>query len=49
MPWMFATRFSLMMIVQVVTAVRVTRSYTEEHANSAGKADVCKNVVADEI
>ena len=33
----------------VVTAVRLTRSYTEGHTSSAGKADVCKDVVAEEM
>ena len=35
-------------MVQVVTAVRLTRSYTEGHANAAGKVDVGKDVVAEE-
>ena len=35
-------------MVQAVTAVRLTRSYTEGHANAAGKVDVGKDVVAEE-
>ena len=49
MPCRFVAKSPLMMMVQVVTAVRLTRSYTEGHASSAGKVDVCKDVVAEEI
>ena len=49
MPCRFAAKSALMMIVQAVTAVRLTRSYTEGHASSAGKADVGKDVVAEEM
>ena len=38
-----------MMMVQAVTDVRLTRSYTEGHASSADKADVGKDVVAEEM
>ena len=38
-----------MMMVQSVTAVRLTRPYTEGHASSAGKAGVGKDVVAEEM
>ena len=48
MPCRFAAKSPLMM-VQAVTAVRLTRSYTEGHASSAGKADVGKDVVAEEM
>ena len=36
-------------MVQAVPAVRLTRPYTEEHASSAGKADVGKDEVAEEM
>ena len=45
----FAAKSPLIMMVQVVTAVRLTRSYAEGHASFAGKADVCKDVVAEEM
>ena len=38
-----------MMMVQAVTAVRLARSYTEGHGSSAGKVDVGKDVVAEEM
>ena len=37
------------MVVQAVTAVRLTWSYTKRHASSAGKADEGKDVVAAEM
>ena len=48
MPCRFAAKSPLMMF-QVVTAVRLTRSYTEGHTSSAGKTDVCKDVAAEEM
>ena len=49
MPCRFAVKSPLMMMVQAVTAVRLTWSYTEGHASSAGKVDVGKDVVAEEM
>ena len=49
MPCRFAAKSPLMMMVQAVTAVSLPRSYTEGHATSAGKADVGKDVVAEEV
>ena len=36
-------------MMEVVTAVRLARSYMERRASSAGKANVCKDVVAEEM
>ena len=48
MPCKFATK-SPLMTVQAVTTVRSTLSYTEGHASAAGKADVGKDVVTEEM
>ena len=45
----FAAKSPLMMMAQVVKAVRLTRSYTEGHPSSAREGGVYKDVVAEEM
>ena len=49
MPCRFAAKSLLLMMFQAVTAMRLIRRYTEGQASSAGKADVGKDVVTEEM